>query len=170
MSSVVKIFFVLILVSISNIVFPQSTTWQRIFGGPRDDFATTAFQTIDGNYLMVGEKAVIDINTGFYISQTYLVKFSVYGNIIWQKYYGDSVIFNYPTSAIEMSSGNILITFVSSNNNDGNILKFNADGNLIWEKTFSNGITGFFNLSLVDNGKTILINGDYFTGSTFYRT
>lgn len=167
MSQFVKIFFVIILPFISNSLYSQSNTWQRIFGSPRDDYATTAFKTIDGNYLMAGEKAVIDINTGFYISQTYLVKFNIYGNIIWQKYYGDSAFFIYPTSAIEMPGGNILITYVSSNNNDGNILKYNSDGNLIWQKTFSNEITGFFNLSLVDSNETILINGDYNTGSTY---
>jgi len=37
----------------------QPTTWQRIFGGPRDDYAYDFFQTQDGNYLMVGVLSLV---------------------------------------------------------------------------------------------------------------
>ncbi len=95
-----------------NLVYSQSTTWQRIFGGPRDDFARISLQTKDGNILMIGEKIVISLETGLRISQTYLVKFNLYGNIIWIKNIGDSIRANAPTSAIEMPSGNILMTYI----------------------------------------------------------
>ncbi len=38
-----------------NLVYSQPTTWQRIFGSPRNDYAYDFFQTIDGNYFMLGE-------------------------------------------------------------------------------------------------------------------
>lgn len=141
-----------------NISFTQQMTWQRIFGSPRNDYAYQFIETIDGNYLMLGEKAVISINTGLYIPQTYLVKFDNYGNKIWDKYYGDSIRANYSVSAIELPSGNVLIPYV--NDNIGNLMKIDCNGNIIWDKHYPNPISGFYYISSIDNEKNLLINGD----------
>jgi hypothetical protein len=163
MKTILEIFIVLLISY--NISFSQQTTWQRIFGGPRNDYAYELFQTLDGNFLMLGEKAVVSLNTGLYIPQTYLVKFDNFGNKIWEKYYGDSIRANYSVSAIELPSGNVLIPYV--NNNIGNLMNIDNNGNLIWDRHYPNPISGFYYIGLIDNNKNILINGDQIGGLSY---
>lgn len=164
MNKIIKILFVLII-HIPVCLQAQSTTWQRIFGGPKDDFARISLQTNDGNILMIGEKIVTSINTGMNISQTYLVKFNLYGNILWTRNIGDSIKPNAPTSAIEMNSGNILITYMS--NDMGNLMKIDPAGNIIWDSSYVHPISGFYFISLLNNNKNVIINGDMVGGLSY---
>ena len=87
----------------------QTPTWTRILGGPRNDAGRSAFQTTDANFLLVGTRNVRYINNPmFFIPQTYIAKFSPLGNMLWQRYYGDSLIANYGYAAVEDPQGNFL--------------------------------------------------------------
>ncbi|HMQ70759.1 MAG TPA: T9SS type A sorting domain-containing protein [Ignavibacteria bacterium] len=164
MKNLIKIIFVL------SFLLPvcaqgQAVTWQKIFGGPLNDFARVTLQTKDGNILMLGEKIVLSLQSGLKISQTYLVKFNMYGQILWTKNIGDSIKPNAPTSAIEMPSGNILITYLY--NDRGNLMKVDPDGNIIWDYSYKHPISGFYCISLLNNFKNIIINGDMVGGMSY---
>ncbi|MEP7146779.1 MAG: T9SS type A sorting domain-containing protein [bacterium] len=158
------IFFVLLICSAVDL-YSQANTWQRIFGGPRTDYSYQFFETKDGNFLLLGEKSVVSLNTGFHIPQTYLMKFDISGNKVWEKYFGDSIRPNYSVSALELPSGNILIPYV--NNNIGNLMKIESNGNIIWDKHYPNPTSGFYYISPIDNNKNVLINGDQIGGLSY---
>lgn len=164
LNKLIKIASIIILICFSDNLLSQPTTWQRIFGGIRDDYARITLETKDGNYLMIGERQITLI-TGFPVSQISLTKFNSYGNILWTKNIGDSLRGSSPTSAVEMRSGNILITYM--HNDWGNLMKIDAEGNVIWDSSYIHPVSGFYFISLINNQKNVIINGDRVGGMDY---
>jgi hypothetical protein len=82
----IKLLLIFLVIFIKvNIVYSQPITWIRTLGGYRDDKTVNTFESVDGNYIMIGEKIIPNANTGNPIVQTYIVKFNKFGDIIWEK-------------------------------------------------------------------------------------
>ena len=136
-----------------NTVYCQFT-WTRVLGGPRNDAGWSSLQTKDGNFLLVGDRTVISLLNGNYISQTYLAKFNAQGTLLWQKFYGDSVKGNFSYSATEDPYGNL---FIASNWNTPRLMKTDHFGNILWQKEFAYPIDEFGGIKLIDNNTKLLI-------------
>ena len=128
--------------------YPQTPTWTRVFGGPSNDFGHTVFQTRDNGFLMIGQKTVNSV------SQTYLVKFSFDGNIIWQRIYGDSVHVCFAYGGVEDSHGNI---YVAQNQSGVKLMKLDYLGYVLWIRSYPNSIINFWNLCFTLDHKFIVV-------------
>lgn len=119
--------------------------------------------TKDGNCVMLVSAKTV--NTNKY--GTHVVKIKPTGDVIWSKYFNDSDRTTYPSSIIQASDGNLVITGgVLRNFSDGTrtlqfeqamIAKFDANGNFIWGKYITDS-------SPNDNDDDEIIenkNGDY---------
>lgn len=61
--------------------------WERIFGGPRDDWGYSVQQTSDGGYIIAGATESFGKNG---ISTLWLIKTDASGNEIWDRNFGGS--------------------------------------------------------------------------------
>ncbi|MEO8513259.1 MAG: T9SS type A sorting domain-containing protein [Ignavibacteria bacterium] len=138
-----SIFLILFL---SQQAFSQFT-WTRTFGGTANDEAFTSLQTIDGNYLVVGDSG--------YGAASVIMKFSKQGEIIWKKIFAgtDRVYLR----AAEDPSGNLYF------NTANGILKMNSAGNTLWRREFNSTI-GFQYLKFTDNFKNLFCYGNNSAG------
>jgi hypothetical protein len=146
--------FFLVFLIFQNVTFAQYT-WTRILTQPRFDAGWSAMQTIDGNFVIVGEKLVNHAYDGSTLLQTYLAKLSPDGNILWQRTFGDSLFGNFSYSAAEDLNGNL---FIASNWSTPRLIKTGPSGNIIWKKNLGNPIVEFGGIKLIDNNSNIIIN------------
>ena len=132
--------------------------WQKSLGGNGEEIATSARQTTDGGYIVVGYSRSIDGDvTGNHGDSDYwAVKLDNVGNIQWQKSLGGSKA-DFASSVLQTSDGGYIIAGYSSSNdgdvtglhgNSGDypdywIVKLNSNGNIQWQKSLG-GIFGEF--------------------------
>jgi hypothetical protein len=106
---------------------------------------------------MVGERKVQRIgNPTQYIPQTYLVKFSFTGDILWQKTYGDSLYGNFAVQGAEDPWGNIYVPY---NKDSVVLMKVDNLGNVLWQKSYSEPINEWDDVHLTSDNKFLIING-----------
>lgn len=109
--------------------------WQKIYGGPDDDYATWIQQTKDGGYII----AAATESYGFGRYDFYLIKIDSQGNAQWQRTYGDRYD-EIPYYVQQTSDGGYIITgFTTSFGAEGDdvyVLKTDSLGNVIWQKTY----------------------------------
>ncbi|MBK8984317.1 MAG: hypothetical protein IPM38_18855 [Ignavibacteria bacterium] len=82
-------------------VWSQQVVWRKIIGEQYDEIGYNVIELKDKGFLMVGLKQVRMPNSNFLILQSYIVKLNRFGDILWEKIIGDSVILKYCVSAIE---------------------------------------------------------------------
>lgn len=110
------------------------TLWTRTYGGPRNDHCSSAQQTSDGGYIMVG-KTDVDIPG---LLDVYLIKTDANGDTIWTKRYGGEWFEQ--GNSVQQTSDDCYI--IAGMYGDAwwtyNILLIKADtnGNKLWEKHF----------------------------------
>lgn len=149
-------FFVFVLLCISckndddntNSGFQGNIDWAKTYGGSQDDFARSVIPTLDGNFLVFGNTSSINgdiTDKTFEVSDYWLLKLDLNGNVIWSKTYGGSDE-DVGQQVIQTSDGGYAIVGYSksndidASNNEGQhdnwILKLDNNGNVLWEKSF----------------------------------
>lgn len=124
-------------------------TWQKMYGGSGDDWASSIQQTNDGGYIVTGTSSSEDIpglkNKGS--SDIYIIKLDYKGNIKWHKMYGGNGE-DEALSAQQTSDGGYIIAgYTNSNNIIGMkykdeyyeyfyVLKLDSKGDIQWQKLF----------------------------------
>lgn len=128
--------------------FQGTIDWAKTFGGSQEDFARSVIQTLDGNILVFGNSTSTngDITDKLIeVSDYWLLKLDMEGNVIWSKTYGGSNE-DVGQRVIQTSDGGYAIVGYSksndidASNNEGQhdnwILKLDSNGTILWEKSF----------------------------------
>ena len=128
--------------------FQGTIDWAKTFGGSQEDFARSVIQTLDGNILVFGNSTSTDgdiIDKLIEVSDYWLLKLDMEGNVIWSKTYGGSDE-DVGQRVIQTSDGGyVIVGYSKSNdidasNNEGQhdnwILKLDSNGTILWEKSF----------------------------------
>ena len=130
---------------------------------PDWDYANAVIERYDGKYLIAGSSR--SQFGGDY--DVYLLLVDSAGNLIWDKYIGQSPQQESAHSLIETSDSNYVI--VGDVNSNPYLLKFDLYGNLIWDKEYTSSLAG--------GGYSVgqsLDDGYYFvrpgTPTTFFKT
>jgi hypothetical protein len=117
--------------------------WDKIFGGPNDDYGKSVQQTSDGGYIVVGVKDASFSYSGDHryisIGDVYLVKTGASGDKLWEKTYGTWGTGEVGLSVRQTSDGGYAISgwkesYLSSY--DVYLIKTDSSGNELWEKTY----------------------------------
>ena len=150
--------------------------WQKSFGGSESDgilsndvqFPIPIFQLSDGNLIFASNSTSIDGDLIGNQSQSWVVKFSQSGNIIWKNTYGNS---DELLKKLIKTTDNELAFFGEKFNN-GSLNNFifkvsNNNGSIIWEKSIGGSDTDLVdNLISTSDGAVLMIgrtrssNGD----------
>ncbi len=128
--------------------FQGTIDWAKTFGGSQEDFARSVIQTLDGNILVFGNSTSKDgdiTDKLIEVSDYWLLKLDMEGNVIWSKTYGGSDE-DVGQRVIQTSDGGyVIVGYSKSNdidasNNEGQhdnwILKLDSNGTILWEKSF----------------------------------
>ena len=114
---------------------PQKITFERAYGGSKEDWCTSALMTSDGGYLLTGWT----FSFGQGLDDIYLVKVDSLGDTLWTRTYGDSLR-NVAESMQETKDrGYILAGWRKSlkpENADVYLLKIAPDGETLWSRTY----------------------------------
>jgi len=149
--------------------------WEANYGGSQNDVARSAFETDEGDFVILGYTASSDVDVSENNGENdyWLIKIDATGDLIWEKSFGGSDD-DFGIAMIPSADGGI-ITTGNTSSNDGDIAENNGDrdvwitkhssnGDLIWERTFG-GSEADAGLALVENeAGNIVVTGN--TGST----
>ena len=126
--------------------------WQKSYGGSNTEYNNSIFETVDGNYFVVGSSLSNNGDvSGCHAPNTFhdywVFMINSDGDLLWQKCYGG---FNgdYATNAIQTEDKGFIITGYSASN-DGDVtghhgisynndiwtLKINSFGEIVWQKS-----------------------------------
>jgi hypothetical protein len=141
--------------------------WERTYGGPYFDCASSVIQTKDSNYVFAGSSS----SEFDYTSIMYYAKLDIAGNVIFERNlfinYGEPGPYCGAGGVMQTDDGNFLAPFstttiigVSFVSRFG-LLKFDNDGDTIWSKIYElfddiNANQPSGRLIKADNGKYIL--------------
>jgi hypothetical protein len=156
------------VIKLSNI---GTLVWEKSFGGSEIDEAHAISQTIDGNYLIVGDtrSSDLDISQNYGAADLWVIKISPEGDLLWEKTLGGS---SFDVGrAISKTQDNGFLISGSSRSSDGNltsnngqndawVVKINSSGNLDWQKTIGGSEVDFFYDVVELNDQTIVTVGD----------
>jgi len=131
--------------------------WNHTYGGTGNEMLMSAAQTDDDGFLLVAWNYTVG-------GGTWLVKTDAYGNLEWEKSYGDWL----GTCGIETIDGGLALTALvaSTSNNTISIilLKMDAAGNILWNQTLSHSQTPIAMatmprlLQVVDRGFALVVS------------
>ena len=95
--------------------------WSKTFGGTNSDIANDVQQTINGEYLIVGqtESSDGDITNNHGNTDLWIIKLQTNGNLAWQKTYGGSNFDN--ANCIQKTNDGHYIIAGGTESNDGDI-------------------------------------------------
>jgi len=109
------------------------TDWTKTFGGPAWDFAYDVMESVDGNYLVVGET----YSTTSGNSDVYVLKLDLSGDTLWTKRYGGSKQ-DFGRSIIELYDSTIVIAGGTASMGAGGLdvllMKLTAQGDSLWAR------------------------------------
>jgi hypothetical protein len=135
-------------------MFAQAPTigWQKALGGSQFEQATGVIQCNDGGFMVTGiaQSTDGDLTTNKGLYDSWLVKLSPVGSIMWQKVYGGSQS-DYSSDIIQTSNGDFVLAGytrsadgdVSGNHGiiDGWVVRLSGTGAIKWQKCY--GGSGF---------------------------
>ncbi|HAA89563.1 MAG TPA: hypothetical protein DCE07_03145 [Peptococcaceae bacterium] len=130
--------------------------WEKTYGGPGSDYSWTLRKTLDGGYLLAGEKEFCGDNEGGY--HLYLLKTDAGGNVEWEKTYGEKGC-NAAYSACQTDDRGYLLVGKKETRGSHRIwvLKVDERGNRVWEKTYSgSGSEAAYDLQPASDGGYII--------------
>jgi len=124
-------------------VVTPATSWQRTYGGIKEDEGYSVAQTNDGGYIITGltySYSTPEETEVFYKeANVYLIKTDANGNLIWQKTYGADGV-DEGWSVVQTSDGGYIIAgdteIYGAGKFDVYLIKTDANGNRIWQKTY----------------------------------
>lgn len=127
----------LILGLFPQILFAQTTKFQRIIGGSQDERSYSMAQTNDGGYILTGYTQ----SNGAGANDAYLIKTDGLGKVLWQKTYGTSGNETGWKVRQTRDSGFVVVGTASTKRGDGLMFKTDKDGNMVWSKVFNSDST-----------------------------
>ena len=120
---------------IEKIEEPHVDSWQKTFGGLRDDIGAAVLETSDGGYIIAGHTS----SYGAGGMDIWMIKTDATGNEIWSRTFGGKGD-EFVTSVQQTSDdGYIMVGITSSYGAGGRdlwMIKTDALGNKQWDKTF----------------------------------
>lgn len=139
--------------------------WQKAYGGSEYDYVYAARQTIDGGYIAAGGTE----SFGMGLSDFWILKLDVNGNIMWQKAYGgegDDAAY----SISQTQDGGFVASgwtdSFSAGGTDFLIIKLDRDGNPVWQKTYGAADIEYENrVRQTSDGGYILAGGTHSFGA-----
>ena len=163
------LFYVLVeIIMVCNVSSRAQITpkiqWQKCLGGSNADYPGSVIETKDGGYITVGYSNSIDgdITNHYGGTDVWIVKQDVYGNIKWQKTYGEIGVEFASDIKQTFDMGYIICGERGPN---GWIFKIDSIGNLEWQKEYPSIDTSrsnhlYFIITTKDGGYLALGN-DY---------
>jgi len=116
----------------------KDISWQKTFGGERDDEANSIQQTADGGYIVAGWTN--SFGSGW--EDVYILKLNSKGEIEWQKTFGEWYE-DVANSIQQTTDGGYIVAgwtnSFGSGEKDVYILKLNSKGEVQWQKVFGGG-------------------------------
>lgn len=145
---------ILAIMFLEMVVFgpTYSQTNEFIIGGNDDDFGYSFAITEFGGYIIAGSQRVDNLNS----DQISLSRIDRFGNIVWQKYYGDT--YTEQLSSIERTNDNGYIATGTKRgkgtiNKQLYLLKIDAEGKIEWERFIGHfGKENGFSVKQAKNG------------------
>ena len=134
--------------------------WNRTYGGAEADVAADMIQTSDGGYALAGKT----YSFGAGESDFWLIKVDSYGNMQWNRTYGQATEES-ASSVIQSTDGGYALagSFVQNESNtDGWLVKTDSAGNMQWNRTYGGGRNDFAN-SVIQTSD----DGYAFAGTTY---
>lgn len=142
--------------------------WSKIYGGTYEEVANDVIQTVDGNYIVVGETASDDGDvafnhaTGSFHGDFWILKLSETGEILWQKSLGGTG-YEIAYRVAKANDGYVIVGDTTSNDgdltgyhnlDDAWIVKISEAGDFIWQKVIGgNGTDYIFDvIESIDGG------------------
>jgi hypothetical protein len=125
--------------------------WQKCYGGTKNDFGNTIFQTGDDGYVFSGNTFSNDgdVSGNHGYSDSWLVKLNSTGDIMWQKCLGGSLLDNALSMDLAKDGGYILGGYSGSDDGDvtgahGNadcwVVKLDSVGTIQWQKCYGGSL------------------------------
>jgi hypothetical protein len=112
--------------------------WQKVFGGPKDDYAFSAIEAPDGGFLVVGETYLKNTPTRKDYSNAWVLKINAFGGDEWQKAYGSSQN-NFALSAAPAGKHGFIVAGGSKSSSasyDAWAFKIDWSGKIIWKHNY----------------------------------
>ncbi|MFZ2125732.1 MAG: prepilin-type N-terminal cleavage/methylation domain-containing protein [Candidatus Saccharimonadales bacterium] len=115
-------------------------SWDKTWGGSRDDVGRSLVETKDGGILVTGNTSSYGTAVAtMYYADIFLAKYNSDGDLLWSNTWGGPNIDD-STSIAQSNDGSILIVgrtaSYGAGANDILIAKFSAGGNFMWGKTW----------------------------------
>ncbi len=161
-----KIYASIVLLLVSHSLFSQPG-FEKSFGNNSsyDEFMSVC-KTPDGGYAFWGNTS----NTTTQLSNLFLLKTDVDGNLIWSKTFSFSVDV-FATKIISNSNGELFLTGYTYENNppydDIFLIKADAGGNIAWSHRYGGAdIDEGNDMAIDDNGDLIMAGYTYSFGTT----
>ncbi len=135
--TVVTIFIIQLLSSFTVFNLFGQITFEKTFGGPKNDFGNSIQQTLDGGYILFG----LTESYGQGGWDMYLIKTDSLGNTEWEKTYG-SVAYEVAGSVEQTTDGGFILSgaFGGLGNDSLTLIKTDASGNEIWNNRYRGSI------------------------------
>ena len=113
----------------------RSSSWEKFFGGSKNDEFNAIQQTSDGGYIVAGYTESFG-NGG---ADAWVIRLDKDGNKVWDKTFGGAK--SDVANAIQQTfdGGYIVAGYTESFGNGGTdvwVIKLDKDGNKVWDKTF----------------------------------
>ncbi len=123
---------IIVLIFTSNVA--GQNLWQRTYGTPDDEYATSIFPTSDGGYIITGTQSIVGS-----ITQMYLLKTDSSGDITWERNYG-GIYEEEAQDVIQTNDGGYIIVgstrSFGASYNDIYVVKTNSAGDTVWTRRY----------------------------------
>ncbi len=137
-------------------------TWQRTYGGPDWDRASSIQQTADGGYIVAG----VTTSFGAGKEDFWVLKLDASGNVTWQRTYGGAGK-DAAASIQQTSDGGYIVAgetmSFGADDSDIWVLKLDASGNVTWQRTYDIVLGGASSIQQTADGGYIVAGGGYFS-------
>jgi hypothetical protein len=109
--------------------------WQRLWGGSKDEAATSIIQASDGSYVVTGTSEDRD---NHYKKDCFVFRLDMQGNVQWQQTYDEAGKDNTANSIRQTREGGYVVA--GSSGNDWCVRKLDMQGNPEWEHIYGDGL------------------------------
>jgi len=127
-------------------------SWQNVFGGTERDYGYSVQQTLDGGYIVIGNKA----DRG-----PWLIKTDSNGNELWDRTFSGGRTADDTIPVQQTQDGGYIFTApYEGTDNEFRLIKTDSQGNQLWERTFSGrSVSGAASVRQIPDGGYIITGG-----------
>ncbi|MGD9049978.1 MAG: hypothetical protein PVF77_18135, partial [Anaerolineae bacterium] len=135
--------------------------WSQTYGGRGMDAGKMVRQTSDGGFIIVGDRAEAQPRGGLYQSDLLLIKTDAEGNELWNRTYGDQILYLGWGVAQTPDGGYILTGWEAKTipDRDVIVLKTDENGEVEWSRSWDldpGDRDGGFDMILTDDGQAVI--------------